>query len=75
MTGNVAIITGSGSGIGAASALQLARHGWNIVINYASRADNAKADMRAKFSRESTEMRTVSGLTKSRSTRWPSESS
>ena len=42
MTGNVAIITGSGSGIGAASAVLLARHGWNIVINYASRADSAQ---------------------------------
>lgn len=43
MTRKVAIITGSGSGIGAASAVQLARRGWNIVINYASRADSAKA--------------------------------
>lgn len=47
MTGNVAIITGSGSGIGAATAVLLARHGWNIVINYASRADNAKAVAKA----------------------------
>ena len=47
MSGNVAIITGSGSGIGAASAVLLASHGWNIVINYASRADNAKAVAKA----------------------------
>lgn len=43
MSRRVAIITGSGSGIGAASAVLLARRGWNIVINYASRADSAKA--------------------------------
>jgi 3-oxoacyl-[acyl-carrier protein] reductase len=42
MAANVAIITGSGSGIGAACAVQLARRGWNIVINYANRADSAK---------------------------------
>ena len=47
MAGNVAIITGSGSGIGAASAVLLARHGWNIVINYASRADSAREVARA----------------------------
>jgi 3-oxoacyl-[acyl-carrier protein] reductase len=47
MSGKVAIITGSGSGIGAASALQLASHGWNIVINYANRADSAKAVAKA----------------------------
>ena len=42
MTSKVAIITGSGSGIGAASAVLLARNGWNIVINYASRIDSAR---------------------------------
>jgi 3-oxoacyl-[acyl-carrier protein] reductase len=42
MTRKVAIITGSGSGIGAASAVLLARNGWNIVINYASRIDIAR---------------------------------
>ena len=47
MTSKVAIITGSGSGIGAASAVLLARHGWNVVINYASRADSAKEVARA----------------------------
>ncbi len=30
----VAIITGSGTGVGAATALQLARRGYNVVINY-----------------------------------------
>lgn len=47
MSRRVAIITGSGSGIGAASAVLLAQHGWNIVINYASRIDSAKAVARA----------------------------
>jgi 3-oxoacyl-[acyl-carrier protein] reductase len=42
MTRRVAIITGSGSGIGAASAVQLASKGWNVVVNYASRADSAQ---------------------------------
>ena len=42
MASKVAIITGSGSGIGAATAVLLARHGWHIVINYASRSDSAK---------------------------------
>lgn len=43
MTRKVAIVTGSGSGIGAASAVQLAKRGWNLVVNYANRADSAKA--------------------------------
>jgi 3-oxoacyl-[acyl-carrier protein] reductase len=47
MTGNVAIITGSGSGIGAATARLLASHGWNVVINYGSRTDSAKAVAKA----------------------------
>ena len=42
MPNKVAIITGSGSGIGAASAVRLAEKGWNIVINYASRIDSAR---------------------------------
>ena len=32
MTAKVAFITGAGSGIGAATAIQLAKHGWNIAI-------------------------------------------
>ena len=31
----VAIITGASSGIGAATALELSRRGWSVVINYA----------------------------------------
>ena len=31
----VAIITGASSGIGAASALELSRRGWSVVVNYA----------------------------------------
>lgn len=47
MTEHVAIITGAGSGIGAATALKLASSGWNIVINYASHTDSAEAAARA----------------------------
>jgi 3-oxoacyl-[acyl-carrier protein] reductase len=39
----VAIITGASSGIGAASAIELARRGWSVVINYARSEDGAKA--------------------------------
>ncbi len=42
MVRKVAIITGSGSGIGAASAVLLASRGWNILINYASRSSSAQ---------------------------------
>lgn len=38
----VAIITGSSSGIGAATALELSRRGWCVVINYSKSADKAK---------------------------------
>ena len=38
----VAIVTGSASGIGAASALELSKRGWNVVINYSKSADEAK---------------------------------
>jgi 3-oxoacyl-[acyl-carrier protein] reductase len=39
----VAIITGASSGIGAATAVELARRGWSVVINYARSEDGAKA--------------------------------
>lgn len=35
----VAIVTGSATGVGAATALQLAQRGWNVLINY-SRSEN-----------------------------------
>jgi 3-oxoacyl-[acyl-carrier protein] reductase len=38
----VAIITGSSSGIGAATALELSRRGWRVVINYSKSADKAQ---------------------------------
>src|SRR3954464_8092656 len=38
-----AIITGASSGIGAASAVELARRGWSVVINYSRSEDNARA--------------------------------
>ncbi len=37
----VAIVTGSASGIGAASALELARRGWRVVVNYSKSAEQA----------------------------------
>ena len=39
-TRRVAIVTGSSSGVGAATVEQLAAKGWNVVINY-SRSDAA----------------------------------
>ena len=47
----VAIITGSSSGIGAATAKELARRGWNVVVNYSKSAEAAQkvvADCKAK---------------------------
>lgn len=41
LTGKVALITGSGQGIGQATALRLARAGADIVINYRSNAQKA----------------------------------
>ncbi len=38
----VAIVTGSGSGIGAASAIELAKRGWHVVVNYSRNAEAAK---------------------------------
>ncbi|TAK42565.1 MAG: SDR family oxidoreductase [Betaproteobacteria bacterium] len=38
----VAIVTGSSSGIGAATALELSRRGWNIVVNCSKSADQAQ---------------------------------
>jgi 3-oxoacyl-[acyl-carrier protein] reductase len=37
-----AIITGSASGIGAATAIELSRRGWNVVINYSKSEAEAK---------------------------------
>jgi 3-oxoacyl-[acyl-carrier protein] reductase len=39
----VAIVTGSSSGIGAASAIELSRRGWSVVVNYARSAAEAAA--------------------------------
>src|SRR5262249_41965576 len=41
-TMKTAIVTGSASGIGAATALELSKRGWSIVINYSKSADEAK---------------------------------
>jgi 3-oxoacyl-[acyl-carrier protein] reductase len=38
----VAIVTGSASGIGAATALELSKRGWSVVINYSKSAEDAK---------------------------------
>ncbi|MBX3707476.1 MAG: SDR family oxidoreductase [Pseudomonadales bacterium] len=43
LEGGVAIVTGSSSGVGAATARQLAERGCNVVINYASNRDGAEA--------------------------------
>ena len=42
LAGKVALVTGSGRGIGAAIALRLASHGANVVINYHSSPDRAE---------------------------------
>jgi len=50
MQGKRAIVTGGGTGLGAATALGLARRGVNVCVNYASSADAAEqvaADCRA----------------------------
>ncbi|HEY1227976.1 MAG TPA: SDR family NAD(P)-dependent oxidoreductase [Ramlibacter sp.] len=38
----IALVTGSGTGVGAATALQLAQRGWNVGINYSRSADEAQ---------------------------------
>src|SRR5690242_8425991 len=38
----VAVITGSASGIGAATAVELSKRGWGVLINYSKSADKAK---------------------------------
>ena len=48
MTNNsVCIITGSGTGIGAACAIELARRGWRVVVNYSKSRDAAEATAEA----------------------------
>jgi len=42
MSTRVAIVTGSASGIGAATALELARRGWRVVINCSKSVEAAK---------------------------------
>lgn len=42
-TRKVAIVTGSGTGVGAAAALMLAERGYDLVINYSRSADEAQA--------------------------------
>lgn len=41
VSNKVAIVTGSSSGVGAATAKLLASKGWNVVINYSSSKDSA----------------------------------
>ena len=41
MSARVAIVTGSASGIGAATVLELSRRGWRVVINYSKSVDAA----------------------------------
>ena len=43
----VALVTGSASGVGAATVLQLAQRGWDVVVNYSRSADEARASAAA----------------------------
>lgn len=42
LKGKVAIVTGASRGIGRATALELAKHGANVVVNYAGNAEKAE---------------------------------
>ena len=42
LTGNVAIVTGSAAGVGAATARLFATKGWNVVVNYSRSEGDAK---------------------------------
>ena len=44
---HVAIVTGSGTGVGAATALMLAQRGWNVVINYSRSETESRASQAA----------------------------
>ncbi|HEY8050964.1 MAG TPA: SDR family oxidoreductase, partial [Ramlibacter sp.] len=43
----VALVTGSATGVGAATALMLAQRGWNVVINYTRSEADAREAQRA----------------------------
>ena len=47
MTNKVCVVTGSSSGIGAATAKLFAERGWHVVINYSREAAPAEAGAEA----------------------------